>query len=118
VPQLVRAPLVTFSAAVCAHVEATYPDDASKNHLCTPVPFPKGLAGYVRSTQVSMLNQVRWNQDKALRSWMRDSRLDGFGQLTASVPPTDTDKLALLAALREQAAAAMANAPKLLEPTP
>jgi hypothetical protein len=114
VPQLVRAPLVSFSAAVCAHVEATCPDDAAKNHLCTPVPLPGGLAGYVHATQVNMLNQMRWNQDKALRGWMRGSRLDGFGQLTASIAPTDTDKLALLGALREHAGAAMANASKLL----
>lgn len=117
VPQLVRAPLVSFSAAVCAYVEAHYPDDDTKNQLCTPVPFPRNVAGYVRSTQVNMLNQMRWNQDKTLRAWMRDSRLDGFGKLTASVAPDDTARLAILGELREQAMAAMANAPRLLQAT-
>ncbi len=114
-PQLVRAPLISISAAVCAYVEAHYPDDATKNALCTPVPFPTHVAGYVRSTQVNMLNQMRWSQDKTLRAWMRDSRLDGFGKLTASVDPSDAEKVALLAELRQQSMAAMANAPRLLE---
>lgn len=114
-PQLVRAPLISISAAVCAYVEAHYPDDTTKNALCTPVPFPRNVAGYVRSTQVNMLNQMRWGQDKTLRAWMRDSRLDGFGRLTASVDPTDTEKLALLGELRQQSIAAMANAPRLLQ---
>lgn len=114
-PQLVRAPLISISAAVCAYVEANYPDDASKNALCTPVPFPTNVAGYVRSTQVNMLNQMRWSQDKTLRAWMRDSRLDGFGKLTANVDPTDTEKLALLGELRQQSMAAMANMPRLLQ---
>ena len=113
-PQLVRAPLISISAAVCAYVEVHYPDDATKNALCTPVPFPSNVAGYVRSTQVNMLNQVRWSQDKTLRIWMRDSRLDGFGKLTTSVEAGDTEKMALLGDLRQQAVAAMANASMLL----
>jgi hypothetical protein len=40
VPQMVRAPLVAFSAAMAAYVEAHYTDESHKNHLCTPVPFP------------------------------------------------------------------------------
>ena len=114
-PQLVRAPLISISAALCAYVEAHYPDEASKNALCTPVPFPSNIAGYVRSTQVNMLNQMRWSQDKTLRAWMRDSRLDGFGRLTTSVDAADTEKLSLLGELRQQAMAAMANAPQLLK---
>jgi len=114
-PQLVRAPLISISAAICAYVEAHYPDDATKNALCTPVPLPSNVAGYVRSTQINLLNQMRWSQDKTLRAWMRDSRLDGFGKLTASVDPTDAEKTALLAELRQQSMAAMANAPRLLE---
>lgn len=114
VPQLVRVPQVTFSAAVCAYVEAHYDDDAQKNRLCTPVPFPRSPAGYVPATLVSLANQARWSQDKSLRQWMRESRLDGFGKMVAHVAPDDTHKLALLAALRQQGAAAVANGQKLM----
>ena len=113
-PQLVRAPLVSFSAAVCAYVEANFDDDAVKNRLCTPVPFPRGVGGYVAATMASLANQLRWGEDKAMRAWIRDSRLDGFGRMVASVDRNDAEKMALLGELRQQGAAAMANARRLM----
>ncbi len=112
--QLVRAPLVTFSAAMIAYVEAHYTDDAQKNDLCGNVPFPEQISGYVASTIANMRNQMRWSQDKALRNWMHDSRLDGFGKLVSSVAPTDVEKMKILGELRACAAGAMGNAPTLL----
>jgi NAD(P)-binding Rossmann-like domain len=113
--QLVRAPLVSFSAAMIAYVEAHYADDdAKKNELCGNVPFPKEIVGFVESTLANMRNQMRWGQDKALRKWMHESRLDGFGKAVSSVAPTDTEKIKILGELRAYSVAAMANAPKLL----
>jgi hypothetical protein len=63
---------------------------------------------------VNMMNQMQWGQDKTLRAWMRESRLDGFAKLMTSVDPSDTEKLAILDNLKAQAKAAMANMPKLL----
>jgi hypothetical protein len=113
-PQLLRAPLVTFSAAVCAYVEAHYGDDDIKNQLCTPVPFPSNVAGYIRATLGSQANQMRWNEHKPLRDWMRASRLDAFGKLTASVDRADAQKMAVLGELRQQTMAATGNATRLL----
>ncbi len=112
--QLVRAPLVSFSAAMIAYVEAHYADDAQKNALCGNVPFPKEIVGFVESMLANMQNQMRWGQDKTLRKWMHESRLDGFGKAVASILPTDIEKIAVLNQLRSYSAAAMANAPKLL----
>ncbi len=112
--QLLRAPLVVQSAALTAFIEVHGGDDAHKNQLCTPVPFPRNLAGFARATQVSMMNQYQWGQDKALRLWMRESRLDGFGKMVAEVDKTDIEKQALLDRLRKNATAAMANIPKLM----
>jgi NAD(P)-binding Rossmann-like domain len=114
VPQLVRAPLVTFSAAVCAYVEVHYDDDGIKNKLCTAVPFPRDIAGWITSTLANMTNQVRWSQDKKLRAWMTDSRLDGFSKMTASVQEDDHEKIAILMALRANGMAAMDNVKKLM----
>ncbi len=114
VPQLVRAPMVTFSAAVCAYVEAHYDDDATKNKLCTPVPFPRNVAGWVPSVMGNMANQVAWGSDKSLRNWMRDTRLDGFGKLTANLSADDTDKLAILADIKQYGMGAMGNVRRLL----
>jgi hypothetical protein len=112
--QLVRAPLPTFSAAVIAYVEAHYEGDAQKNKLCGNVPFPESVAGYARASMANMMNQMQWAQDKALRTWMRESRLDGFGKLLASIDPGDTEKMAVLGSMRSYAMAAAANVPKLL----
>ena len=92
VPQFVRAPMVTFSAAVCAYVEAHYDDDATKNKLCTPVPFPRNVGGWVQSTMANMANQMTWSADKSLRNWIRSTRLDGFSELTANLSADDAEK--------------------------
>jgi hypothetical protein len=114
VPQLSRAPLISFSAALCAYVEAHYASDEEKNQLCTPVPFPRNPAGFIASSMANAANQMRWGQDKALRAWMRDSRLDGFGKLASSVSPTDTEKMAIFAQLKEYSMQAGQNARKLM----
>ena len=62
----------------------------------------------------SLKNQMTWGQDKALRTWIRDSRLDGFGKLVSGIDPADTEKLAIMGRLKEQSAAAMANLPRLM----
>jgi NAD(P)-binding Rossmann-like domain len=112
--QLVRAPLPSFSCAMIAYVEAHYADDAQKNKLCGNVPFPENITGYVRTMAANMMNQMQWSQDKTLRDWMRNSRLDGFGKVMASADRSDTEKMATLEKLRNQAVAAMGNMPKLL----
>ena len=62
---------------------------------------------------VNMQNQHQWGQDKTLRSWIRDCRLDGFGKLMASADPADTEKMSILLRLKDQAAAAVGNLRKL-----
>ena len=112
--QLVRVPLPTFSAALTAYVEAHYDDDATKNRLCGTVPFPDSLDSYPRSIMANMMNQFHWSQDKVLRAWIRESRLDGFGKLIASADPSDEAKQAILLRLKEGAMAAMGNMKQLM----
>ena len=118
VPKLVRAPLVTFSAAVCAYVEVHYGSDEGsdkiKNAICNVVPFPRDIGGYVTSSITNMTNQVRWSQDKKLRKWMTNSRLDGFSKMTASIEEDELDKIAILEELRSNGMAAMGNVKKLM----
>lgn len=112
--QMVRLPQPAFSAALIAYVEANYKSDAEKNQLCGSVPFPHTLADYPLSMLVGMRNQALWGQDKALREWVRQSRLDGFGKLIASAAKDDVEKHAVIATLRAQAIAAAGNIPRLL----
>jgi hypothetical protein len=113
-PQLLRPPLVTFSAALAAYVEAHYDDLEKQNRLCAPVPFTNTLAGYPRTMLVALTNQFHWNQDKALREWIRRSRLDGLAPLVNSVSEDDAEKQAVLARLHAQVRAAAANLPRLV----
>lgn len=112
--QLLRAPLVAFSAALTAYVEARFDDESQKNRLCEPVPFPRRTADYPRTMAVTMSNQVQWGQDTALRQWIRNCRLDAFGRLTSGADKADVEKQAILARLKFQAQAAAANMPQLL----
>jgi hypothetical protein len=114
VVQLLRSPLVAFSAALTAYVEAHYEDEAHKNRLCNPVPFPHTTADYPRTMAANMSNQLQWGQDATLRQWIRQCRLDAFGRLVSGVDKADADKQALLARLKTQAQAAAANLPRLL----
>jgi hypothetical protein len=114
VPQLLRAPLVTFSAAVCAYVELQYDDDAIKNKICAVVPFPRDISGYVTASIANMVNQVSWSQNKKLRNWMTESRLDGFSKMTASIEEEDHEKIAILMELRANGMAAMDNVKQLM----
>lgn len=116
--QLVRLPQPAFSAALVAYVEAHYGDDTEKNRLCGSVPFPHTLDDYAHSMAANMRNQFQWSQDKTLRQWIRDSRLDGFGKLVSGIDPQDTHKLAIVDRLRKNAMAAMGNLPKLIAAAP
>lgn len=111
--QPVRMPQPAFSAAITAYVEAHFEDDARKNLLCGPIPFPRTLADYPATVVANMQNQKQWGQDKGLREWIRASRLDGFGKLMASAPKDNADKQRVIARLKEYSAAAMENLPKL-----
>ncbi len=111
--QLLRAPLVVLSAALTAYVEVHGGDEARKNAMCTPVPFPTNLSGYAKATQVSMMNQFQWAQDKALRQWIRNSRLDGFGKMVAQLDKADSARQAVMERLRTNSMAAMMNLSRL-----
>lgn len=114
VAQLVRLPQPAVSAALVAYVEAHCEGDALKSSLCGTVPFPHSLDDDPRARLATMLNQAQWGQHKALHQWIRNSRLDGFGKLMSGVDAQDTEKQAIMARLKQQVVAAMANLPRLI----
>lgn len=116
--QMVRLPQPCFSAALVAYLEAHVDGDAKKNQLCAPVPFPHTLDGYVGAMMVSMWNQFQWGQDKVLRQWIRECRLDGYGKLMAGADREDAAQQAILARFKTSAMAAMANMQRLAAAAP
>jgi len=113
VPQLVRAPLVAFSAATIAYVEAHGEDDGHQNRLCRPVPFPNSTQDYPAALLGNMMNQSLWNRDAAMREWMQGMRLDGFSRLILGADVQDAAKMAVIARLKRLAETAAANLTRL-----
>lgn len=106
-PQTVRSYQPVFSASMIAWVEAHVHGEANKNGLTGVVPLPDDLDAFVRMTAANMMNQALWGQNKALRNWMRETRLDGFSKLVSGVSPEDTEKVEILNRLRAAAMPAM-----------
>ena len=111
--QLVRAPQPAFSAALVAYVEANYTDDQTRNAVCATVPFPDRPDDYPCTVLANMRNEQVWNGDSTLRSWIRKSRLDGFGKIVAQVPPDDREKMKVLLRVRDAMMPAAANLQRL-----
>ena len=106
-PQMVRSYQPIFSAALIAHVETAYEGDAKKNALCDVVPVPNSDSDFFRFTAVSMMNQFNWGQDKALRRWIADNRLDGFSKLVSGIPKEDTHRRETIQRIRDNSMPAM-----------
>lgn len=74
--QATYAPLVTYSAAIIAFVEANITEQADKNKLCTPVILADTPQEWIRSTTQNMMNQNSWNQVPEMRDWLNNCRLN------------------------------------------
>ncbi len=112
--QSVRGCQQIFSAALIAHVEAAYPDDAARNELCPPLPHPDTDLDWLRVARADYGNQLRWLDDADLAAWLGTARLDLFGHLMghllapASAKPRVRDRI-----LRMVRSALSATAAKL-----
>jgi hypothetical protein len=79
--QTVRPCQNHFSAALIAHVEASYSDDSTKNEFCTPVPHPDTDLDWLRVRVAYMRNELRWSAEPGIQQWIASSRTNmGAGQ--------------------------------------
>ena len=101
-PQTVRSYQPVFSAAFIAHIEAHYKEE-EKNKLCGVVPLPNHDTDWIRMTAALMMNQFTWSQDKELRTWLNNNRLDGFSGMVRSISKEDTSKQAILKRMKTNA---------------
>lgn len=90
--QSVRGCQQIFSAALTAHVEAAYSDDARKNELCVPLPHPDTDLDWLRLAHADYTNQLHWFNDPELMSWLSAARLDLFGHLIGHLLPSASAK--------------------------
>ena len=106
-PQTVRSYQPVFSAAFIAHIEATYEEDKKKNQICAVVPLPNHDTDWIKMLAIFMTNQYNWGQDKELRKWLYNNRLDGFSKMMKDAAKDDEEKQAIIQRLRNSVMPAM-----------
>ncbi len=74
--QQVRTCQPTFNAALLGFLEASRDDDAEKNRLCPPNPYPSAAADWIRATAISNRAATVWMGDAELSAWMANARLN------------------------------------------
>jgi len=114
VPQFVRAFQPTFSAALIAHLEARFDDDATKNKLCGVVPLPDAPLSWLSMQAASMANMYRWSKTPGLNAWITASRLDGFSRLMDEADEGDAEKMRVMQLLGTHIVPAAMKLPQLL----
>ncbi|MDD9909033.1 MAG: NAD(P)-binding protein [Ahrensia sp.] len=108
-PQTVRSYQPVFSASLIAHVEVTRESEANKNRLCSVVPLPNHDTDWIRIMIPFMTNQYQWSQDRELRDWLAENRLDGFARLARDYDRSDKAKKEIMTRLRAASMPAMAK---------
>jgi hypothetical protein len=83
--QPVRVGLVPFNAALVAFVEARRDDDAEKNRLCPPNPFPNAPLDWARGTLIQMRADRLWSKEADIQEWLERSRLNPMRGLRARI---------------------------------
>lgn len=112
--QTVRTCQPVFSAAVIAHVEATYGDDAMKNSYCLPVPTPHEPLDWLRMMLAYNSNQLRWFGDPDMMGWLDSARLNVLSHTTASV--SERARAKIIDMLSSQLLRTNAKLEELLQP--
>ena len=79
--QQVRNLSPCFNAALVGFVEAHRDDDADKNRLCPPNPYPSTIEDWPRVTSRTWRTEGRWFSEPDLSSWVAQSRLNLLGAL-------------------------------------
>ena len=108
-----HVPLVTFSAAVAAFLEANFDDDATRNALATPGPLTDTPETFPYAFMVTMMNRGAWSQNPKIAAWLAKSRLDLAGPTIAKLIAENSPKLAILAPFQQAIAQHMPSVVKL-----
>ncbi|MGY1804234.1 NAD(P)-binding protein [Blastococcus sp. SYSU D00922] len=116
--QPLRSCQPTFNAALTGYVEATRDDDAEKNRLCPPNPYPSTAHDWLRTFAASMAAAKAWNTAPDVQAWMAGSRLDLMhGLRERAAEPRVAAALGRYATALKPAAAALPRLLGELEPS-
>jgi putative NAD(P)-binding protein len=74
--QQVRHNSPTFNAALVGFTEAHWDDDADKNRLCPPNPYPRAIEDWPRMMTGTWRSAQQWLSEPDLSAWIAESRLN------------------------------------------
>jgi hypothetical protein len=80
--QPIRTGFPCFGAALVGYVEATRQDDAEKNRLCPPTPFPDSMVDWARATVLGSRAAASFSAEPDIKEWA-----DRVALNPARVPP-------------------------------
>jgi hypothetical protein len=80
--QPIRAGFPCFGAALAGYVEATRDDDAEKNRLCPPSPYPNSLARWAAMTLLGTRATMSFGAEPDIKAWADTVALN-----PARIPP-------------------------------
>jgi hypothetical protein len=74
--QQVRTCQPTFNAALVGYIETSRADDAEKNRLCPPNPYPSAATDWIAASCISQRAQDAWFGTPDVVAWLQRCRLD------------------------------------------
>lgn len=113
--QLVRFPALSQSAGLLAFIEAHVEDEAARQSMTRTVPMIDTVADWIDRTAIGLANQAASLAHPGVRAWLATTRLNPIAAMLASIPPDDTEALALRERIRSLAPAVAANITRLRE---
>ncbi|MEM6857346.1 MAG: NAD(P)-binding protein [Pseudomonadota bacterium] len=100
--QLVQAPLVPYSAALAAFVEANFDNDEEKNALMPLCPQTDSTATYPYALMANMMSNAILAANDKVSAWNAKSRLHPIGPAIAKMRAENDPRLAQLADARAE----------------
>jgi hypothetical protein len=101
--QPLQVPLVVFSAAMAAFLEARMDNDDARNALATPGPLTDSPATFAYAQMINMMNRGAWSQNPDVMGFLARSRLDLTTGTIAKLAAANSPKMAQLQTFRETA---------------
>jgi hypothetical protein len=113
-PQCVIVPLIPYSAAIVAFVEANFETEEDKNALCVPVAAADTPAEWMRSFSSNLVAQNRISQDPKVGEWIKTIRLEPFGRVAVAADENNIEHMDILKGIHGTAEPAIKNLYKLM----
>jgi NAD(P)-binding Rossmann-like domain len=112
--QQVRTCQPTFNAALIAYIEATRDDDAEKNRLCPPNPYPNTAADWLKGVAIQQRASAAWFEQPDLTAWLETARLNAARGISTYM--SDPQMQSALRRMLASSDPAIANIEMLLAP--